>query len=525
MIGPQAKEHWVRPKNFDLFFTQDSPEDAAGRRAYATELLTRFATRAYRRPVDERTVERLVGIAERTHRQPGKRFEDGIAQAMIPVLASPRFLFRVEAPLETASGQDSTKAALLDEYSLASRLSYFLWSTMPDEELLRLAAKGELRKNQAAQVKRMLADRRSQEFVENFTGQWLQMRDVDGIDINERAVLARDSGMERELQKRRRRFQELRDIPDDKLTAAQKEELEAIRAQFRQRFGNRARVELDRDLRRALRQETEMFFAHLVKEDRSVLELLDSRYTFLNERLAKHYGMTNVVGDDMRLVDLPEDSPRGGILTHGAVLIVTSNPTRTSPVKRGLFVLENILGTPPPPPPANVPPLEDSEKGDEGRELTLREVLKVHREQPLCSSCHNRMDPLGLALENFNALGMWREKERGQPIDSTGRLITGESFQGIRDVKRILVNERERDFYHCLAEKLLTYALGRGLEYYDVETLDGIVERIEKSEGRMSALITGVIESAPFQKRRIQPAPAVQQSSKTTTENSTPAKL
>jgi uncharacterized protein DUF1592/uncharacterized protein DUF1588/uncharacterized protein DUF1587/uncharacterized protein DUF1585/uncharacterized protein DUF1595 len=507
--GPQEKEHWVRPKNFELFFSKDPPEEAGARRQYAREVLSGFANKAYRRPVDDRTLDHLVAIAEGVYDQTGKGFEDGVAQAMVPVLASPRFLFRVEEVEPSATlakvgaSRDSTpsKTSLVDEYSLASRLSYFLWSTMPDEELFRLAGRGELRKNLGAQVKRMMADARSQEFVENFVGQWLQVRDVEGIDINARVVLARDSGQEGNFQRDRRRFQELRDIPDEKLTPEQRAELEKMREQFRRRQ-NRPQIELDRDLRRALRQETEMLFAHVLRTDRSVLELINSSYTFLNERLAKHYGITNVLGNEMRRVDLPEDHPRGGVLTHGSVLIVTSNPTRTSPVKRGLFILDNLLGTPPPPPPADIPQLEESEKGFKDRQPTLREVLAIHREKPLCSSCHNRMDPLGLALENFNALGMWREKERGQPIDAAGKLITGEPFQSVHEVKRILTGERRLDFYRCLTEKLLTYALGRGLEYYDVESVDQIVERLEKQNGQFSALLMGIIESAPFQKRR-----------------------
>jgi hypothetical protein len=401
---------------------------------------------------------------------------------------------------------------LVDEYALASRLSYFLWSTMPDAELYALAGRGTLRANLAAQVKRMLADTRSEAFIENFVGQWLQVRDVEGIDINARAVLARDAGQERDMRQTRERFQALRDIPDDKLTEDQQAELQKIREQFRRRFGNRQNIELDRDLRRALRQETEMAFAHVMRGDRSVIELIDSDYTFLNERLAKHYGLTNwvgtnFVGGEMRLVSLPKDDPRGGVLTHGAVLIVTSNPTRTSPVKRGLFVLDNILGTPPPPPPPDIPNLEESEKGFDGRQPTLRETLEVHRGKPLCSSCHNRMDPLGLALENFNALGMWREKERGQPIDAAGKLITGETFHDIRDVKRILATRHQRDFYHCLTEKMLTYALGRGLAYYDVHAVDQVVERLATENGRFSALLMGIVESASFQKRRNPNAP------------------
>ena len=234
---------------------------------------------------------------------------------------------------------------------------------MPDDELFRLAGQRQLRRNLAAQVKRMLADSRSEALVENFTGQWLQVRDVEGIDINVRAVLSRDRGEERRFNRDRRRFQELREMPEEKLTPEQKKELEDMRAEFRRRFQNRQQIELDRDLRRALRQETEMAFAHVLREDRSALELLDCDYTFLNERLAKHYGLTNlnVTGNEMRRVSLADDSPRGGVLTHGAPLIVTSNPTRTSPVKRGLFILDNILGLPPPPPPPDIPNLEDSE--------------------------------------------------------------------------------------------------------------------------------------------------------------------
>jgi len=524
--GPTEKEHWSRPKNFDLFFNKDVPEGDSDRNEYAREILSRFTTRAFRRPADAKSLDRLVSIAAETWGKEDKRFEDGIAQAMIPVLASPRFLFRVEEtePLDRSHRGNEADALggstnppphvggynaqlrhpLVDEYALASRLSYFLWSTMPDEELFRLAERRELRKNLDAQVQRMLAHPRSEALIENFVGQWLQVRDVEGIDINVRAVLSRDRGEDRGFNRDRRRFDELRAIPEEKLTTEQKQEIEEMRAQFRKRFQNQQQVDLDRDLRRALREETEMAFAHVLRENRSALELIDSDYTFLNERLAKHYGLINlnVTGPEMRRVSLPEGNPRGGVLTHGSALIVTSNPTRTSPVKRGLFVLENILGIPPPPPPPDIPNLEDSDQEVEGHQPTLREVLAIHREKPLCSSCHNRMDPLGLALENFNALGMWRETERGQPIDAAGRLITGETFRDIREVKRVLATNHRHDFYHCLTEKLLIYALGRGLEYYDTYTMDQIVARLDKENGRLSALITGIIESAPFQKRR-----------------------
>ena len=529
--GPQEEEHWVRPKNFELFFTQDPPADPASRRAYASEMLRRFATRAYRRPVDTRTVERLLALAEPVWRQPDKKFEDGIAQALVPVLASPRFLFRLEqtedpgalparAPVaglkvaRAGSAANLVASRPLDEYSLASRLSYFLWSTMPDAELMGLAERGELRRQLKAQVRRMLADSRSQALVESFVGQWLQTRDVDGIDINARTVLARDAGEERQVQRMRQQFLEERDKElaekNKVFTPAEQAEREKRRERRRQFFQGRVRAELDRDLRRAMRQETEMLFEHILREDRSVREFLDSDYTFLNERLARHYGLTNlnITGSEMRRVELPADSARGGVLTHGSVLVVTSNPTRTSPVKRGLFLLDNILGLPPPPPPADIPQLEESEKAFGDREPTLREVLAVHREKPLCSSCHNRMDPLGLALENFNALGLWREKERGQPVDPSSRLITGEAFHDVRELKRILASRHATDFYRCLTEKLLTYALGRGLEVTDLDTVDRLVAQLTVADGRMSSLLNGVIDSVPFQMRR-EPASTV----------------
>jgi hypothetical protein len=502
--GPLEKEHWVRPKNFDRIFTRDDPKTDPERRRYAREVLGRFATRAFRRPVDEPMLDRLVAMAEGVYRQPGKSVEQGIAQAMVVVLASPRFLFRVE---RAEPGEADRPFGLVDEFALASRLSYFLWSTMPDEELLRLAGRGELRKNQAAQVRRMLADPRAEMLFQNFPGQWLQARDVDGIAIEARAVLARDDGEEKALKKE---MEEFRALLARRQAEAAKAKALAAKGQtpprptpfVRPRFLRKPRAELDEPLKVAMRRETEMFFASVVRDDRSVLDLLDSDYTFLNEKLAKHYGVPGVTGSEMRRVSLPKDSPRGGLLTQGTVLVVTSNPTRTSPVKRGLFLLDNILGTPPPPPPPDLPLLEESEKGFKDKEPSLREVLAVHRAKPLCSSCHSRMDPLGLALENFNAMGMWREKERGQPLDTEGTLITGEPFKDVRDLKRILKNERRLDFYRCLTEKLLTYALGRGLEYYDVETVDRIVDRLEREGGRFSALLTGVIESAPFQKRR-----------------------
>jgi hypothetical protein len=498
--GPMAQEYWNQPKDYAKFFPRKVPDDAAGRRAYARELLGGFARRAFRRPPEEATLNRLVNLAESIYSQPGKTFEAGVAQGMVAVLASPRFLFLEERP-EKSPGDG--KYAFIDEYSLASRLSYLLWSSMPDEELMQLAEAGKLRENLNAQVARMLKDPRSAAFVKDFVGQWLRTRDIETIPIEARSVLAREDKFDPETARNRKRFHELNDRPEEQLTAAERTELEHLRASFRHFNQQPVRAELTDDLRSAMRSETEMSFDYLLRQDRSLLELLDCDYDFLNEKLAGFYGIPDVHGDEMRLVKLPADSPRGGILTQGSMLAVTSNPTRTSPVKRGVFILDNVLGTPPPPPPPNLPPLEDAHTDGTNGTPSLRELLAAHRKNPLCSSCHNRMDPLGLALENFNAMGMWRTQELGEPIDTTGTLITGEKFNNVRELKHILVTKHYEDFYTTVTEKLLTYALGRGLEYYDVETVDQIVARIEKADGRVSALLAGVIESAPFQKMRL----------------------
>ncbi len=505
--GPMDKAHWTHPKNFDRFFSEDDSGTPEGRRRYTRESLKRFATRAFRRPVDERTLDRLGALAEGVYSRPGASVEEGMAKAMVAVLSSPRFLFRVEAAAPRTAGQIHP---YVDEYALASRLSYFLWSTMPDDVLFGLAEQGALRKDLKNQVKRMLDDPRSEMLFKNFTGQWLQARDVDGIAVDAKEVLARDNGEEKLLHQEMEAFKAFLAQREVEAKAAKvkgepekKQQPGGFRrgGQFPRLFGQ-PKADLDDPLRQAMRRETEMFFAAIVKEDRSALELLDSDFTFLNARLAKHYGIPDVKGEAMRRVTLPKDSPRGGILTQGTMLVVTSNPTRTSPVKRGLFVLDNILGTPSPPPPPDIPQLEEAEKAFTGREPTLREVMEVHRSKPLCNACHSRMDPLGLALENFNAMGMWREKERGQALDTGGKLITGESFDGIQALKKVLKEKHRDDFYRCLTEKLLTYAVGRGMESSDVESIDQVVQRLNQEEGRMSALILGVIESPPFQKRR-----------------------
>lgn len=505
LIGPLEPEFSSHPPNYDLFFTREEvPTDPAERKKYAEEILRRFTGRAFRRPVDGATVERLTALASESENAPGGTFEIGISRAMTAVLASPRFLFRMEDTLPKAN---PAAHPLIDEYALASRLSYFLWSTMPDKDLYQLAEKGELRKNLPAQIKRMLESDRSDEFVKNFAGQWLQTRDVESVSIDARVVQARDAGQEKETRGRFETFQRLnREIDaalkahDDAKAASLRQEMTALRA----KFGNKGkRIEFAGSLRTAMRRETEMFFRHLLRDDRSLLELIDTNQTFLNEELANHYGVPDVKGDQMRLVTLPPESPRGGVITMGTVLAVTSNPTRTSPVKRGLFILDNILGTPPPPPPANVPSLEASEKNHNGDDRTLREALALHREQPLCSSCHNRMDPLGLALENFNAMGIWRDKERGQPLPSVeGQLITGEKFADVKELKHLLATTRHTDYYRCLTEKMLTYAIGRGPEASDIPVIDNIVAQLEQNNGRFSSLITGIIDSAPFQKRQ-----------------------
>ena len=471
--GPLDAKYAVAPRNYHAFFPKPVPANAPDRRAYARELLGNFARRAFRRPLEAKTLARLTMLAEGVYSQPGQTFEAGIAQAMVASLASPRFLFREE---EIATGQNNQPYALVDEYALASRLSYFLWSSMPDDELFRLAGQGQLRKNLAAQVKRMLADRRAEALIQNFSGQWLQTRDIEKVPINPFAVLAREADPAANTQ--------------------------AGNGNRRNNF--RPRVRFDEALRKDLRREADLYFGHVVRDNRSVLELIDSDYTFLNARLAQYYGLTDTgaSGEEFRKVTLPSNSPRGGMLTMASVLAVTSNPTRTSPVKRGLFILDNVLGAPAPPPPPDIPPLEAAATGLKNSKPTLREVLAAHRSKPECVSCHQRLDPPGLALENFNAMGLYRDKEFGQPIEPGGTLVTGEAFKDIRELKHILVSRHSVEFYRCLTEKLLTYALGRGLEDYDVETVDRIVKQLEQDKGQFSTLLAGVIESAPFQKCR-----------------------
>ena len=454
--GPLDGSQKDYPSHVRYLFSEGPPsDDENARDPYREKILRRFASRAFRRPVDDSTVERLVAIARQVDKQPGRRFEDGIAQAITAVLVSPRFLMRAEIQPEP---NNPGKVVEIDQYALASRLSYFLWSSLPDEELLRLAGEGRLRAEIREQVDRMLKDDKSDRFVRNFVGQWLMARDVPFVHIDARRV----------LQTRDRR--------------------EANRS-----FSGR--------LRDSMKKESEEFFGYVLRENRPATELLTADYTFLNETLAEWYEVKGVKGNEMRKVDLPKDSKRGGILSQGTFHVVTSNPTRTSPVKRGLFVLENFLATPPPPAVPDVPPLEETAKGA-NKDLPLRDLLALHSEQKMCASCHARMDPIGLALENFNPVGLWRDTYKGQPIDASGKLMTGEQFGSAQELSQILATKRYRDFHRALAEKLLTFAAGRGIEYYDAPTIDKILDDIETHGATLREIVYGVVESAPFQKRR-----------------------
>lgn len=456
--GPLGEEHKVLKPQYARFFPNGpAPDSLEARAAYVGEVVERFAYRAYRRPPSTAMVDRLAAFAESAIEDESQSFERGMAKAFTAILSSPFFLYRSITP--QSESREGTHPPI-DEFSLASRLSYFFWSTMPDETLLELAARGALRANLDEQVSRMLLDEKAEALADNFVGQWLQSRDIPLIGLNEREILRGDG------------------IPD-------------------------RRFRLSGGVRRAMQEETEMSFQYILDNNLSLLELLEADYTFLNKELAEFYQIEGVEHSEMRKVKLPSNSYRGGILTQATILGVTSNPTRTSPVKRGLFILENILGTPAPPAPPDVPELEEAEKEfDENHQPSMRELMAVHREKPLCRSCHERMDPLGLALENFNAMGMWRDHQAGTPIDPSGTLITGESFNDIRDLKRILANERRFDYYRVVTEKMLTYALGRGLEYYDTHTVDSLVAELEANDGRIMTLINGIVDSPAFQKTR-----------------------
>ena len=454
--GPLDGSYKEFPAGYRMIMVDGAPSDnMQEREVYARKILSQFVRRAFRRPLDQSTVDRLVGMAVAVDKLPGKKFEDGIKHSMTAVLASPRFLFRAEVQPEP---DNPGKVVLLDEYALASRLSFFLWNSGPDEALLDLAHKKELRKNLRPQIDRMLASPKSRRFIDSFVGQWLQARDVEGLAIDSRKVLGtRDLRHANEI------------------------------------FSSR--------LRSDMKAETELFFHHVLKNNRPAEELISADYSFLNDRLADFYKIPGVYGSQHRLVDLSQHPQRGGILGQGTFLVVTSNPTRTSPVKRGLFVLDNLLGTPAPPAPPDIPELEEAAHGS-AKPLTMRQMMEVHREKPLCASCHQRMDPIGLGLENFNAIGQFRTEEKGLKIDSSGTLITGESFHDVASLKTVLATQRRDDFYRCLSEKILTYAIGRGPEYFDAVTIDAIVAHAKANQGSLKEFLIAVIQSAPFQKRR-----------------------
>ncbi len=406
-------------------------------REAAREIVARFADRAFRRPARPEEIERILKLYDRAETE-GERFENRVRLALEGVLVWPDFLFRVELDPPGASAGTSYAVG---EYELASRLSYFLWSSMPDEELFGLAARGQLRANLDAQVRRMVADSKSAAFVQNFNGQWLMTRKLAYV------------------------------APDP------------------QEFPG-----FDEELRSAMVRESDLFFEAILREDRSILDLLDADFSFVNGRLAKHYGIPGVTGPELRRVKLPPN--RGGVLTQAGVLTLTSNPTRTSPVKRGKWVLDQILGTPPPPAPPDVPALP------EGKPLagSLRKVMEQHRENAMCASCHQRMDPIGFAFENYDAVGAWRDRDGGAAVDASGVLPDGQSFRGPGELKAILRGKKDQ-FSRCLTEKVMTYALGRGLEYYDRCAVDEIMGALRKDGYRFSTLIIGVIQSGPFQKR------------------------
>ena len=432
----------VRSPRADKIFraSNAAPDPELARQQFVYDILRAFCDRAFRRPATHDELTRLLGMVLSVEHD-GEPPESAVQIAFRAVLVSPRFLF-LATNRDHSSGLSSDRVPS-DDFDLATRLSYFLWSSMPDEELYRLAAQGALRRggNLRTQVKRMLRDGKSRAMAENFASQWLQTR-------------------------------KLKDFTPDPILFP----------------------DFDGPLRAAMVEETVLFFESIRDEDRSVLDLLDADYTFVNERLARHYGIPGVMGDEFRRVSLA-GTPRGGLLTQASVLAATSNPTRTSPVKRGKWILENILGAPPAPPPSGVEALKEGK--EQGASITLRQKMARHRTDPACASCHRRMDPLGFGLENFDAVGGWRSLEDGQPIDSAGRLPGGRTFQGPAQLKAALLSRRNA-FARCLTEKLLTYALGRGLERADRRDVDHIVAKLVRQGYRFSALILAVAESQPF---------------------------
>ncbi len=439
VIGPfQASGPGDTPSRRRIFACRpvgSEDEDACARR-----ILTRLLRRAYRRPVTEDDLETPMKFFS-AGRAGG--FDVGIERALAAILVNPNFLFRTERQPANAR---ANRPYRISDLEMASRLSFFLWSSIPDDELLQVATRQELSRGEVLeqQVRRMLVDERSRSLVTNFADQWLYLRNLASF------------------------------VPDARLYPD---------------FGH--------NLRDAFRRETESLFEQMMREDQSVLVLLDSPATYLNERLARHYGIPHVYGSRFRRVLLDERSRRGGILRHGSILSVTSYATRTSPVIRGQWILENLLGTPPPPPPANVPDLEDHTVA---AHLTVRERLARHRADAACAPCHDVIDPVGFGLENFDAVGRWRESELGQPVDASGGLPDGSEFDGISGLERALL-ERPELFVQTMTEKLMTFALGRGVEYYDAPAVRRILRRARRANYRFSSLILGIVNSTPFQMR------------------------
>ncbi len=396
-----------------------------------------FAMRAFRRPLDADESERLVSLM-RVAWEANASKEEIVQATLTAVLASPHFLYRIEDD-QPADFVDGIRA--LNDFELASRLSYFLWSSMPDERLFQLAGEKKLHTAEqlSAEVDRMLADAKSTSLVDNFAGQWLQLRDLEALS------------------------------PDPVKFAA-----------------------FDSNLRKSMRRETELLFTNILKENRSILELLSADYSFVDERLAKHYGIVGISGDEFKKVEL--NGKRRGMLMHGSILLLTSNPTRTSPVKRGKWVLENLLAEPPPPPPPNVPEL-----GAAGVALgTLRQQMEQHRENPNCAVCHVKMDAVGFGLENFDAIGSWREADGQEKIDPSGTLPGGRKFNGPLDLVQILVEDKKMEFSRCVTTKMLTYALGRGLGVADRCTVSSIVNKLSEEEYRFATLVKSIVTSQPF---------------------------
>ncbi|MBI3278770.1 MAG: DUF1592 domain-containing protein [Acidobacteria bacterium] len=411
-------------------------------RACVAKIVSTLARRAYRRTVKPAEVASLVKFVDLARRE-NLSVEQGLQLAIQAMLVSPHFLFRIE---RDPNPTDPGRVHRVSEFELASRLSYFLWSSMPDDELLDLAEAGGLRAPGVlqAQVKRMLGDPRSAALADNFAGQWLEIRNLDSVK------------------------------PDP------------------QKF-----PEWGAGLRDAMEAETRMFFDYVLREDRPLSDFLDARYTFLNERLAKHYGIPGVTGPELRRVELATEQ-RGGILSQASVLTVSSYPTRTSPVIRGKYVLQNILGTPPPPPPPDVPALDEESVGNTG---SMRQQLEKHRSNATCASCHNRMDALGFGLENYDAIGRWRTMDGKFAVDASGTLPDGKSFSSPAELREVLKQELP-EFARCLTEKMLTYALGRGLERYDRRTVEGIQRKLSASGYRFQTLLYEMVQSLPFQSRR-----------------------